>query len=314
MNSSTRKRPEFPAIHYDVYLVGRYFCDLVFTRLPELPRLGHEVYAHEFHLVPGGVATPAIALTRLGLRVAWPCIFGADVFSRHIRELVTREKVDLAFFSDSDQPSLRISVAFSFEGERAFLSYTDPLPELPHPHLIRQTRPAWLYITHLIIGDALQEMVAAARQVGARVYMDCQAHDYHISDAQVGDALQAVDVFSPNLEEARALTGEQDTGKILKMLGQLTPTVILKQGAAGCLCRQGIATWEVAAIPARVVDTTGAGDNFNCGFLFGQLNRYTLPDSLRMANLCGSFSVQGYGGASTSPTRQQAMASFQSAP
>ncbi|MDO9545823.1 MAG: hypothetical protein Q7J07_03620 [Pelolinea sp.] len=54
----------------DVFLVGRYFCDLIFTDLPEFPRLGHEVYSREFHLVPGGVYTPAAALQRLGIKTA----------------------------------------------------------------------------------------------------------------------------------------------------------------------------------------------------------------------------------------------------
>jgi sugar/nucleoside kinase (ribokinase family) len=57
-----------------------------------------------------------------------------------------------------------------------------------------------------------------------------------------------------------------------------------------------------------VVDTTGAGDNFNSGFLFGQINGFSLANSLRIANICGGLSVEGFGGASTSPTREQALA------
>lgn len=293
---------------FDVYLVGRYFCDLVFTQLPELPRLGHEVYAREFHLLPGGVATPAIALTRLGLRVAWPCIFGSDVFSQHIKSLIMDEKVDPSFFTDSNQPSLRISVAFSFEDDRAFLSYIDPLPDLAHASLIRQTKPTWLYITNLLTGENLDELVRAGREAGSHIFIDCQAHQYKLSNPQVMKALRSVDVFSPNMEEARILTGEQDTEKVLGMLSELTETVIIKQGANGCVCRQRGTTVQVDGIPARIVDTTGAGDNFNCGFLFAQIKGYSLADSLRIANICGGLSVQGYGGSSTSPTRQQILA------
>jgi len=291
-----------------VYLVGRYFTDLVFTRLPEMPRLGHEVYAREFHMLPGGAATPAIALTRLGLRAAWPCFFGSDDFSQQIRSLVIAENVDSSFFSDLGKPAPHISVAFSFADERAFLSYADPMPDPPHEELIRRTRPAWLYLANLHSGEKLRRLARAARDAGARIYMDCQAQQSRPPESELGEALSLVDVFSPNLEEARMLTGEQDANEALEKLSRLAETVIIKLGAAGCVCREKKATYRAPGFSASVVDTTGAGDNFNCGFLFGQINGFSLADSLRIANICGGLSVEGFGGASASPTREQALA------
>ena len=294
--------------NYDVYLVGRYFTDLVFTRLPEMPRLGHEVYAREFHMLPGGAATPAIALTRLGLSVAWPCFFGSDAFSRPILSLVIAEKVEASFFHDLDKPALHISVAFSFADERAFLSYADPLPNPPHEDLIRRARPEWLYLANLHMGEKLRRLAGAARDAGARIYMDCQAQPGRPSENELTEALGLVDVFSPNLEEACLLSGEQDTEKALLHLSDLTETVIIKTGADGCVCRNNNTTYQASGVPASVVDTTGAGDNFNCGFLFGQINGFSLADSLRIANICGGLSVEGYGGVSTSPTREKVLA------
>ena len=83
-----------------VLLVGRYFCDLVFTDLPEMPRLGHEVYARKFDIVPGGVATPAIALSRLDINVVWPCDFGSDPFSQFVKSEALTEGVSGLWFSD----------------------------------------------------------------------------------------------------------------------------------------------------------------------------------------------------------------------
>lgn len=300
-----RKAPQF-----DIYLVGRYFSDLIFTDLPEMPRLGHEVYARTMRIVPGGVATPAIALTRLGLRVAWPCVFGSDVFSQQIKELVLNEEVDTTFFSDSQNPILRISVAFSFEEERAFLSYIDNVPELDHAAFLQQSKPRWLYITNLHTKSQLQNIAKAAREVGSKILMDCQAHQQQISNPQVFESLQLVDVFTLNQEEARILTGSDDLHQALEALSQFTQTVIIKRGSEGCICQQDGRITTMPAMPARVVDTTGAGDNFNCGFLFGQLNAYPLEKSLLAAIICGSLSVQGYGGASTSPRLEELLQSL----
>ena len=89
---------------WDVLLVGRYFCDLIFRDLLEFPRLGHEVYARGFHLIPGDVYTPAVALAWLGVRAAWLCVFGSDVFSQWVKSKALNEGVDGTYFSDSSHP------------------------------------------------------------------------------------------------------------------------------------------------------------------------------------------------------------------
>lgn len=281
---------------FDVLLVGRYFCDLVFTHLPEFPRLGHEVYSREFHLVPGGVFTPAVTLTRLGLRTAWPCEFGSDPFSQFVKNETLKAGVDDTFFTQLDAPSLRITVAFSFGKERAFLSYMDPLPEIPTADIIRKTKPRWVYITHLMVGEEQQTIVQAAREMGAKVYMDCQAHNTSLDDQATREAIGKVDVFSPNRSEALALTGENDIETALGKLSNLAETVIIKDGADGCICSHNGEVFILPGIEVEVVDTTGAGDNFNCGFIFGQNKGYSLEESLRIGNICGGLSVATIGG------------------
>jgi sugar/nucleoside kinase (ribokinase family) len=60
---------------------------------------------------------------------------------------------------------------------------------------------------------------------------------------------------------------------------------------------------RVPGVKANVVDTTGAGDNFDCGFIYGQLQGYSLEDSIRCANICGGLSIEKHGGATASPMR-----------
>ncbi len=290
----------------DVLLDGGYFSDLVFTGLPEFPRLGHEVYSREFNLAPGGAYNSAVALNRLGMRIAWPCRFGSDPFSQFVKNSAINEGLDASFFEESSQPSLRITVAFSFDDERAFLSYSDAVQEIPLLKYLNDLRPAWLCVTHLAVGLHYPELFKQARALGTRIFMDCQAHHQSIADPQIQDLLHLVDVFAPNAEEARRLTGEYDLEKGLNKLVEFTPLVIIKLGSEGCLFRaQGGETMRVPGIRVQVMDTTGAGDNFNCGFLCGQVRDFSLLDSLRMANICGGLSTQGSGGTTTSPTFNQ---------
>jgi sugar/nucleoside kinase (ribokinase family) len=286
----------------DVYLIGRYFCDLVFTGLPEMPRLGHEVYCNDFRLVPGGTANPAIALSRLGLNVAWPCEFGSDPFSHFVKGELIKERVNQEFFTDIEKPSIHITVAFSFQNERSFLSYKDPIHQVAHEEFIRKANPKWVYITHLMMGDEQEKIIHAAHDVGAKVFMDCQAHNKTLGDKKVVEALRRVDVFSPNAEEALVLTGKNSILAALTELAKITPLVIIKQGSDGCIACQAGEVISSKAISVNVKDTTGAGDNFNCGFLFGQIKKFSLADSLHVANICGGLSTRGYGGSETSPS------------
>ena len=133
----------------DVLITGRYFCDVIITGLEEVPRLGYEVWGRHCKILPGAAVIPAVALHRLGLREAWPCYFGNDVFSQYVRDQARQEGLNEDWFVDIDQPSLGITISFSFNSDRAFVSYEDEAPEPNYPELIHQLRPRWIMLMHL---------------------------------------------------------------------------------------------------------------------------------------------------------------------
>ena len=63
----------------DVMLAGVYFCDLIFTGLPNMPVLGQEIFGTGFDILPGGTFNTAVALHQLGLKVGWLCEFGSEI-------------------------------------------------------------------------------------------------------------------------------------------------------------------------------------------------------------------------------------------
>ena len=72
--------------------------------------------------------------------------------------------------------------------------------------------------------------------------------------------------------------------------------------------REGVRV-RVASIPVKVIDTVGAGDSFDAGFIYGYLNQWSLEKSLRLACICGALSTQHAGGTNGQPTLEQAMMS-----
>jgi sugar/nucleoside kinase (ribokinase family) len=84
-------------------------------------------------------------------------------------------------------------------------------------------------------------------------------------------------------------------------------TVVVKTAGQGAVAAQAGQTVAVAGIPTQVVDSTGAGDSFDAGFLAGFLGGQPLRRCLEIGNACGALSTRGIGGASTQPTMVEAL-------
>lgn len=289
---------------YDVIHLGSYFCDLIFTGLPEVPRLGLDLFGADFDMVPGAGFRTAAALKRLGLRAGWPCDFGDDFFSRFVLDAAEREGIDASLFRIHPFPMRRISVAFSFRHDRGFISYMDRYSEPPPAELIARHRPRAVMISHLRYGDAHAELVEAAHRAGAIVYMDCQSDAATLATPGVREAIRRVDIFAPNAAEAMHLTGAPTAEQALATLAELTPLAIVKRGGAGAIARSGTQIARSPALPVEVFDTTGAGDCFNTGFMYGFLSGRPLEVCLRCGNICGGLATTARG-VDTLPTAAQ---------
>jgi sugar/nucleoside kinase (ribokinase family) len=289
---------------YAVLLIDGYFCDLIFTGLPELPRLGADLFGTGFDMVPGAVFYTALALHRLEVRAGWACDFGDDFASRFVLDAARREGIDDSLFRLHDRPLRRISVSFSFAHDRGFISYQDTLPNDSPIPLIERHRPRVVLLSHLRYGPDLLALAAATHAYGGVVYMDCQARPETLADPDVQAALRAVDIFAPNRHEAQHLSGAGTAEQALARLAELTALVIVKCGAEGALARRGDETARAPGITVPVLDTTGAGDCFNAGFLDGYLRGEPLERCLRRGNICGGLSTTARGGGAV-PTAAQ---------
>ena len=280
---------------YDVVVTGSYFCDMIYTGLPEVPRLGADIFSTHFDMVPGGTYYIVKILHKLGLKAGWICDFGNDFFSEFILSNARKDGLDTSLSRFVAEPRRVVASSFSFKQDRGFVSYEDqPFKQPTQAELEMFTTRAML-----IPGISDWKIVPTIQQLNNRkdmlIYMDCQHSSETIHTPGLRDALSHVDIFAPNECEALQFTGEDNIQCALDILAEVVPLVLLKRGSKGALIRQGRELIEVPAIKVEVKDTTGAGDSFNAGFVYAYLHQMELVDCLRFGNIIGGLSVTATG-------------------
>ncbi|MFI6585190.1 carbohydrate kinase family protein [Embleya sp. NPDC050493] len=286
-------------VRCEVLVAGAYFADLIFRDLPRAPAAGRETFAGGFEMLPGGAFNPAVALHRLGNDVVWATDFGEDEFSRYVLAGARAAGLDESGFRYHQGPLRSVTVALSDAGDRAMVSFQDPMTPRPLHELVRVYRPKVLVLPELRHGPGVAETLRVVRDSGTSIFMDCQDVPVTLETATVREVLSHVDVFAPNLDEARRLTGAATADDAATLLGELVDTVLIKRGEQGALALRAEGRFAVPAVPVRVVDTTGSGDCFNAGFVHGILADWDLPRCLAAAVACGSAAATspGSGGA-----------------
>ena len=109
-------------------------------------------------------------------------------------------------------------------------------------------------------------------------------------------AIKNVDIFLPNAQEARRLTGESDLELAIRQLGRLCPLVVVKEGSNGAYGLINDVLVHVPGIPIKPLDTTGAGDNFTAGFIRAWLDCQPVETCLEWGNISGGLSTTELGG------------------
>ncbi|MHA6297153.1 carbohydrate kinase family protein [Devosia sp. CAU 1758] len=281
-----------------VLSLGRIYCDMVFRGLEGMPQLGREVFAEEFNLTPGGGALITAAhLAAMGRPAALLARFGTDELSKMLAAKIDSLGVDLRFLDRHESAGPQLTVVMVQNGDRAFLSRR---AGHARPASFEQAI-AWSDATHLHIAEyaTLHEMtdaISAAKGQGLTVSLDPSWDDELIRDPDFFERAAGTDVFLPNMEEAEVLTGHRDPQAALEHLARHFPLVALKCGSEGAMLTVDGNTLRLPSRRVDVVDTTGAGDAFNAGFLNSWLNGSVAQDCLSAATDAGTRSVQASGG------------------
>jgi sugar/nucleoside kinase (ribokinase family) len=234
---------------------------------------GKEKLAQTMQLMLGGSsAITAYNLARLGAKVGFAGIVGNDIFGQFLKGKFEEAGVDLQALTVDPGEKTGITVWHSQRGQRAAVTYAGTIARLKASQVaaaLNRARHlhvgAYFLLTNLHSGAA--GLFRKAQRAGLTTSLDCNYDPTEQWNSHLKEVLPHTDIFFPNETEALRITRTKTAEKAAIRLSETVRTVAVKMGERGVLmCSQG-AAWQIPALPARVVDTTGAGDSFNAGFL-----------------------------------------------
>lgn len=295
---------------YDILVPGHYFCDIIFTGIPGFPMLGTELYTSGLTVVPGGTMNTVVGLTRLGARVAWVSTLGSDFFSQFAADFARTEGIDLAHVVFTEQALKQVTVSLSYPQDRAFVTYVDPTPDLM-PRLFQALDTIafkHLHFSGLFVDERVPDLLRACHARGVQVSMDCQHRDETLDLPLVKAIISDLDMFMPNAGEAQRLTQTTVLDEAASILHEYVPLLVIKDGKSGAHVWSTEGYAHHPALQVELVDTTGAGDVFNAGFLAAHVRGMPPETCLHWGTIAGGLSVTGYGGCTSAPTLTQLQA------
>lgn len=310
MTPRPRSRPP------QVLVVGGLYCDLIFSGLEAMPAPGEEVRTHQFALtVGGGAFITAAGLARLRVRTGVVAYAGNDLLGRFQMRALRRAGVDTARIAVHPDQGAGISVAFSTHVDRGFLTYpgcaasTGDLLDAWDWTVIGQVRHVhfagmpWPFEARLPLLDRL-------RSGGISTSLDIGWNPARYDTQAFREIVRRVTIFMPSWRDARWFTGGEEPEAALDALAALVEVPVIKLGPDGALGLEAGRPVRVHPPAVRPVETTGAGDAFDAGFLWSYLRGEPVQRCLLAGNVCGALSTRAPGGTAAFPTLRELRATL----
>ena len=287
---------------FDVLVAGEINPDLVLSGNVE-PEFGQveKMVGTAALTVGSSSAIFACGAARLGLKTAFIGKCGDDIFGRFMLEEMTKRGVNVEYVVCKPDGETGLSVILNRGIDRAILTHSGLISALSaedvHDDLLGQTRHLHVasYFLQTSLRPGLPHLFERAHRMGCSTSLD---PNYDPSEKWQGfdELLPLLNVFFPNGTEACSLAHQANPEQAADWLSTRVETLVIKLGPDGALAIRGGQKVLIPSIPIQFVDSVGAGDSFDAGFIYGYLNNWPLEKTLKLAIICGALSTQASGG------------------
>jgi len=251
----------------------------------------------------GSLGIFACGTSKLGLRVAGSGVVGTDFYGEFVKRTLQKNGVCVDYICSEEDVQTGLGVSLCLDThDRSILTYSGSIELVEGRHfpkellaVSRHIHVGSYFLTKKLQSDYV-EILKTAKKYNATVSVDTNWDPDENWDSGLHEVLKYTDIFLPNIHEAMAITGQTDPDPAMKMLSEMVPVVVLKEGALGARAYHNGKVIHAVSMEVQVVDTVGAGDNFDAGFIYGYLNGKSIEECLQLGCICGSYSTRYAGG------------------
>ncbi len=292
---------------------GEFYMDLIFFDLDSLPAPGEEVKTDNFAVSPGGgAAITAAAAALLERPVELATVWGESIWGDEAGEQLEKAGVACGWSRTRADAMCGITVAASSREDRSFMTYPGANRFLEEHLLDEQTLERFSSAGHVHFAltpsrwmpflDAVDQLRYGGVTVSWDLGWDPAAGRSH----GFRHLCRKLDLIFLNEMEALKYAGASSILEALDFFSHKRNTVVVKLGAKGAVaCKNAARPVYVKGIEVEAVDSTGAGDAFNGGFLHEWMAGDVMEGALMAANACGGFSTRSPGGIQALPTKKE---------
>ena len=289
---------------FDVTIAGELNLDLILYGLPEQLSPERELLADRMMLTLGSSsAIVAHNLAALGSRVGFQSRIGDDPLGQIALDRMRQSGVDVSGVRCvPGATTTGLTVVLHHEAWRNILTYAGTIAETRWQDLdldaLADSRHFHLSSYYLQRGlrPRVGELFQFLKSKGLTISLDTNDDPDDRWEGGLSDVLRYVDVFLPNEREACKAAGIEDLEAAVHKLSQLVPLVVVKLGRKGSLAQRGAERLTSPTREIEPLDTVGAGDSFDAGFLHSYVRGADLPTCLASGNMAGALSTTRPGG------------------
>lgn len=287
---------------FDVLAIGDLVVDFV-VEIDHFPvEAGHFQIDRGHVLEPGGACNLLIAASRIGLKSGALSRVGDDLHGHFLLDVLAAEGVDVSAVEVTASKRTVVVLTLVAGGEHTFIGGMQASPDLTIPDLwvqrIAQSRALFVegYAFAELSPGMVIDALATAQAAGTPIFFDPGPEVHNLGRAWLELALAASRVVLLTAEEAALATGIDDPVLAAQRLLDFGPAwVVVKQGEAGCTISSQESTIHIPGFSVAVQDTSGAGDSFGAGVIYGYLRGWSLERTGRLANAVGAATVSKLG-------------------
>ena len=289
--------------NFDLTIAGELNLDLILYGLPAEMAVERELLASGFRATLGSSsAIVAHNAASLGARVAFTTLVGQDDFGRLALEHLRAARVDITRATIHHAISTGVTILLPHGAERHILTYPGTISELKVADLdfdfLVQARHFHLSSLYLQRGlqVGLPDLLRRLKGAGLTISLDTNDDPDDRWGAPLYELLPYVDVFLPNESEICRMARVSDVNEAIKIFATHVRTIVVKRGRNGARVHDSGRSIDVEPLQLVPIDTIGAGDSFDAGFLRAYLLGKDVATCARVGNISGALSTQASGG------------------